>query len=184
MLIKWRELNIPNVLLVPVELHHQLEVLGIPDLDRLVLACRSNQLIIWRELGHIDVFLMSHYSQLGLIHNFHRLICRFALYKLFDVPNFNGVVLTCAHKLIAFPGRKTYAADILIVAFEQSDALDPLKLRSVGIVFPEPYLRIFGSRNNESNRCIKSAITFMRMKFINRYYNVFMSRIQLNRTIG
>ena len=61
---------------------------------------------------------MSHDGERGLVDNLHRLVVIFGFDEVFDVPDLNGVVLTCTHELICLSWSEVDAADILVVALE------------------------------------------------------------------
>jgi len=70
-LIDGTKLDVPDVLFMAWERSQQLQIISLPYFYCFVLACRSYQLIVGRELSRVDKFLVSHDSQGSLVHNWN-----------------------------------------------------------------------------------------------------------------
>jgi hypothetical protein len=88
-LFTWVELQIPNTLFVASKRCLQLEGLGVPEFDLLVLTRSCNHFVIGRNPYAIDVLLVSHDSQLSRRNRHQRAI----LVSLRDSPHLECVVL-------------------------------------------------------------------------------------------
>jgi len=85
------------------------------------------------------------------------------MYELLNVPDFNGIIFTRAHKLISFFGRKVNATDIHGVTFENSNAFDLIKDWCIRAVVPETALVVFRTGDDKV------------LKLINCNYDIGMS---------
>jgi len=60
--VRWAELQVPNPLHVPLQLHHLPEFFCAPDFDSLVLTSCGDELVVRTELGNVDALLVGHHS--------------------------------------------------------------------------------------------------------------------------
>ena len=59
-LLSWSKRNVPNTALMALKRADELQVFGLPDVDRLVLRGSGDQLVIRSHSHRVDVLLMGH----------------------------------------------------------------------------------------------------------------------------
>lgn len=123
----------------------KLQIFSVPDLNRFVLTRGGNELIIWRELSHINELLMCHHSEHGLVDSLNFIVILIRLNNLLDVPDLNGVVLTRTHELLSLLWGEVDATDVLIMSFEDSDTFDLLEWVGRRVIPPKSDVLVFGS---------------------------------------
>ena len=124
---------------------------------------------------------MSHHSHRCLIH--HLDIIRMGrvsiTHEFLDIPHFDGAVLACTDKELASLWSEVDAANVLVVASEDCQALELLQDASVCIKSPESHFAVFSSGEDESLRLIDRPIFSLHLVLIQRYYDVAVASVEL-----
>ena len=128
------ELDVPDAAPVPFEGLLECQRTRLPDIYRLVLRARGNQLVVRCDSHSIDILLVSHDCHLsGIHHLLHCATCEFAR----NAPDFESVILADGGEEIVLLRGKADSRNVLVVALEGRETLNSLLEWSCCIERPE-----------------------------------------------